>query len=168
MAACVRALASDLPNVHAQHGPGWSLQFGLRFRQQALFSSLLGAKRPGHPETDILAPVLLVPRVDRHVKAVSRAELLRRREPGTASKHPGLSVTGQPRRAVRRRSRIAGVKAVLHPFPNIAMHLVEAKAIPLELVDRNHPFRVGDTRIRPFESVDEPFIGFIFVVGVAA
>ena len=68
--------------------------------------------------------------------AVGRAEVLRIKEPGTAANDTAATVTSPPRRAVRGCTLVAVVEAILHPFPDVAVHVVEAERIGGERADR--------------------------------
>ncbi len=61
--------------------------------------------------------------------AVGCARPNRRVEPGTAANDPVTAVACYPRRAIRRRSIVVAMPAILHPFINIAEHVVEAKFV---------------------------------------
>ena len=57
-------------------------------------------------------------------------------EPGTAAEHPVSASTICPRRTIRGRPAVALVVAILDPFPDIAVHVVEAERIGRERADR--------------------------------
>src|SRR5262245_29264487 len=83
-------------------------------------------KRPADPEAQVA-----VPAAGGAPGAEGRAEELWTVAPGTAANDPDVAVASCcPRRAVGGWiSRIAIVPAVLHPFPDIAVHVVQAECI---------------------------------------
>jgi hypothetical protein len=55
---------------------------------------------------------------------------------GTAADDPAIAITCRPSRAVGGGPVILFVIAILDPFPDIAVHVIEAEAIRLFLPDR--------------------------------
>src|SRR5215510_10181881 len=102
-------------------------------RQDRRFSLIcafapLYLQRPRDTEADMVVPgVAGVP------FAVGRAELPRLVVPGTAAHDAATAVAAcRPCRAVRRRSVVVVVPAILDPLRNIAAHVVQAERIGRE------------------------------------
>src|SRR5262245_16013353 len=100
-------------------------------------STARGKQRAGDPQADIV-----VTEVVRRVEPNGGAEVPRKVGPGTAAKDPGIASSGYPGRAVSGRAGVAVLVALLHPLPDIAVHLVEAPRVRLKHIDRHCLFTV--------------------------
>ena len=82
------------------------------------------AKGPGNAESDVAGPDPGAAR-----EAVGRAQVPRNVEPGTAAKNTVNTTAAGPGRAVGWRAGIIPIRAILDPFPDVALHVVKAKGI---------------------------------------
>src|SRR5262249_57148475 len=82
------------------------------------------AERPRDPEAEIA-----VPDDDGIRAAIGRAEDIGIAAPGTATNDTIGAVAGGPGRPVRRRAMVVVLEAILHPFPHVAEHVVQAERI---------------------------------------
>ncbi len=88
-------------------------------------------ERTGQPEPEVVVPV-----VGGIPVAVGGAEVPRVVVPRAAALHAPPTVTAQPGTAVARRPFIAVVPAVLDPFPDVAMYVMQPPGIRIEAADR--------------------------------
>src|SRR5262245_16525212 len=79
-----------------------------------------GKKGPRDPEAEIDAPAAGGDPV-----AAGGAEDPRKGAPGASAERPTTAIAGCPGRAIGRRAVVIVIPAVLHPLPQVAMHLVE-------------------------------------------
>ena len=61
--------------------------------------------------------------------AACRPQVLRFVEPGPAPQYAAAAITGGSGRPVRWRARIAVIPTILNPFPDIAVHVMEAEPV---------------------------------------
>ena len=71
--------------------------------------------------------------------AAGRADVLRNVEPVTTANDATTTGRISNRSAVGWRSGVAGLVAVLHPLPDVAVHVVQAEFIGLERADLDRP-----------------------------
>ena len=73
---------------------------------------------------------------------IGRTEFTGFLEIGAPDEDTAVAFPARPRRAVRGRSLVVVVSAILHPLPNVADHVVEAECIGGEFADRGRLFFV--------------------------
>ena len=100
-------------------------------------------RRPRNTKTVVIEPVLRTVPV-----AIRRTEVPPADEPGTATQHsPTAVTTARPRGPVTRGAVVVTVPAILHPFPDVAGHVVQPETVRGERPDRRRlPPAVGGTR----------------------
>src|SRR6185437_4588121 len=79
------------------------------------------------------------PRIGRGAHAERRTILVRRAAPGTTTDHPLVAPRVHPRAAVGRRAHVVFMPAILDPFRNVAVDVVQAERIGLETHHRRRP-----------------------------
>ena len=95
-------------------------------------------QRPGYAKTDIV-----VPGNGGATVAIRGTQVPRSVEPRAATQRTKATTsTSRPRATVRWRSHVAAVPAVLHPLPNIPMHVMKPKRIRRERAHRHRPLPV--------------------------
>src|SRR5262249_21817005 len=87
------------------------------------------SERAGDPEADLVVAIAGV-----EAAVGCGAQQLRRVVPGSSAQHPATATAGDARPAVRRRPLQGGggLPAVLDPFIDVAVHLIEPERIRLE------------------------------------